>query len=147
MEAIYYDWSTSSWGTLGSSPDSDGKNGDPETDDAARTPIKGPPNTRRAVKRTPTFVILLYNSKNAHKWHGEGIPPARRNYLGLYFRFAYYLNSIPLAPRARVSCRLFPIWFHSWLWIWMDSERGRSSYIYILRSTFPTFNRGTFGRS
>lgn len=49
-----------------------------------RNPVadKGPSERSAQSKRTPTFVILSYHLKNAHKWH-EGIPLARRNYLGL----------------------------------------------------------------
>lgn len=79
--------------------------------------------TLRHSERTPTFENLPYNSKNAHKWH-EGIPLARRNYLGLYFRFAYYWNCVPLSPPAPRSCRLFRIRFiHDCGFEWIRNVR------------------------
>lgn len=82
-----------------------------------------PEQTLRHSERTPTFENLPYNSKNAHKWH-EGIPPARRNYLGLYFRFAYYWNCVLLAPPASRSCRLFRIRFiHDCGFEWIRNVR------------------------
>ena len=103
MEAIYYDWSTSSWGTrpgLRRTERMAAPTPAPGTP-VLRTPARagrGPSERSAQSKRTPTFVILAYHLKNAHKWH-EGIPPARRNYLGL---------SISVSCTIRIVSRSLP---------------------------------------
>lgn len=120
MEAIYYDWSTSSWGTRAS----DGKN--ERRVGVPRTPIKDPPNTSEvhcethANTRNPSvqFEKRTHTSDTRESLRLDGIISA-----SLFpFRVLLKLRPVP-APRYEIRLSLSHS-IHSWLWIWMNSERA-----------------------
>lgn len=62
---------------------------------------KGPYPTyasaQSAIQTHTDYSNPSYKPKNAHKWH-EGIPPARRNYLGLSISVSRTIEIVSLSP-------------------------------------------------
>lgn len=116
MEVIYYNWSTSSWGTH-SGPQTERKEWARPTAASRRTLRIQTKNTQ--LERTPTFV---QSEKRTHT--SDTRESLRLD--GIISGSISVSRTIEIASRSGTGLRIWSSLshsIHSWLWIWMDLEQ------------------------